>query len=217
MLRAAPSPNPSLVLGASERAPRRPSGGGRYTARAGCAAAFCPRALGWRAARTYGRSRCRLSSSGSCALAGRPPLKAALTLPAARRPGLSHNPDLEAKALSWPPPTGGNQSGRRPGSSESCLLVDVCAPKWDDLGLRISLERSERPPTHTPGAGTSSLHPTGGRSFLSRADTFPSLLRSKVEPRRGLLPLPSRPTPRGGGPEPRFQPRLLPPSQLPIH
>lgn len=38
-------------------------------------------------------------------LGGRP-LKAALTPPAARRPGLSPNPDLEAAALNRPPSPG---------------------------------------------------------------------------------------------------------------
>lgn len=41
---------------------------------------------------------------GAAPSLGGHPLKAALTPPAARRPGLSRNPDLQAEALNWLPP-----------------------------------------------------------------------------------------------------------------
>lgn len=101
ILKAAKSPQHSLVLGA----PRTPLV--RFLMAAlplhlvGAQASVCPSVL-------TGRGGAHLGPNlGKCALAARPILKAALTLPAARRPGLSRNPDLEARALSWLPPTGG--------------------------------------------------------------------------------------------------------------
>lgn len=60
------------------------------------------------ACRCAPRARCCGDSpiwGASLTLGGRS-LKAALTPPTARRPGLSPNPDLEAAALNWPQPTG---------------------------------------------------------------------------------------------------------------
>lgn len=88
--------------------------GGLSTALDGCAGrVLFPGKLGVSVcAPCAGRCKASPAPGGAHSLGGRP-LKAALTLPAARRPGLGPNPDLEAEAVSRPPPTA-RKSKRQP-------------------------------------------------------------------------------------------------------
>lgn len=154
----------------------------------GAQAAFCPPecSLGVRV-RPWGPVRWSLSSLGSCALAGRPALKAALALPAARRPGLSHNPHLEAEALSWPPPTGGIKAAAVLVAPSLVYLLTCTHPSGTtssfESALRVesTLPRPASPllspsPRHTPReqAPPASTPPEAQASYREQTRFLPS-------------------------------------------
>lgn len=150
-------------------------------------------------------------------------MKAALTMPAARRPGLSHNPDLEAKALSWPPPTGGIKAAAVLVAPSLVYLLTCAHPSGTTSSFQSALRGERTPPprshTHThTHPGSRHLQPPPHRRpklpIASRHVSFPPKVRGRTQEGPAPSSLAAHPA-RRPGPGAPFPAAPAPPPSSP--